>query len=46
MQWFVTEQVEEEDTVEEIIHKLEMIGDNKDGLYTCQGSVLTETDDG
>lgn len=33
LQWFVTEQVEEEATVEEIIHKLEMIGDNKGGLY-------------
>src|SRR3989304_2776641 len=33
LQWFVTEQVEEENTVEEIIHKLEMIGDNKGGLY-------------
>jgi len=33
LQWFVTEQVEEENTVEEILHKLEMIGDNKGGLY-------------
>ena len=33
LQWFVTEQVEEEATVEEILHKLEMIGDNKGGLY-------------
>ena len=33
LQWFVTEQVEEEATVEEIIHKLGMIGDNKGGLY-------------
>ena len=33
LQWFVTEQVEEVSTVEEIIHKLEMIGDNKGGLY-------------
>ena len=33
LQWFVNEQVEEEATVEEIIHKLEMIGDNKGGLY-------------
>ena len=33
LQWFVTEQVEEENTVEVIIHKLGMIGDNKGGLY-------------
>ena len=33
LQWFVTEQVEEEANVEEIIQKLEMIGDNKSGLY-------------
>jgi ferritin len=33
LQWFVTEQVEEEANVEEIINKLEMIGDNKGGLY-------------
>lgn len=33
LQWFVNEQVEEEATVEEIIRKLEMIGDNKGGLY-------------
>jgi ferritin len=46
LQWFVTEQVEEENTVEEIFHKLEMIGDNKGGLYTCQGSAKAETDTG
>jgi len=33
LQWFVTEQVEEISMVEEIIHKLGMIGDNKGGLY-------------
>ena len=33
LQWFVTEQVEEEANVEEIIQKIEMIGDNKGGLY-------------
>lgn len=27
------EKVEEENTFEEIIHRLEMIGDNKGGLY-------------
>jgi len=33
LQWFITEQVEEEATVEEIINKLEMIGDAKSGLF-------------
>ena len=33
LQWFVTEQVEEEANVEEIVHKIEMIGDNKSGLF-------------
>lgn len=33
LQWFVNEQVEEVATVEEIINKLEMVGDNKGGLY-------------
>jgi len=33
LQWFVTEQVEEEANVEEIVQKIEMIGDNKSGLY-------------
>jgi len=33
LQWFVNEQVEEEATVEEIINKLEMIGDAKSGLF-------------
>ena len=33
LQWFVTEQVEEEANVEEIIQKIDMIGDNKSGLY-------------
>jgi len=33
LQWFVNEQVEEEANVEEIINKLEMIGDAKSGLF-------------
>lgn len=33
LQWFLTEQVEEEANVEEIVQKIEMIGDNKSGLY-------------
>lgn len=34
MQWYVTEQVEEEDTVNEIIAKLKLIGDDKNALLT------------
>lgn len=33
LQWFVTEQVEEEDTVRTILHKLRMVGDNSSALY-------------
>lgn len=33
LQWFVTEQVEEEANVEEIIQKIDMIGENKSGLF-------------
>ena len=33
LQWFVTEQVEEVSTVEEIVQKFKMIGDNNAGLY-------------
>jgi ferritin len=32
LRWFVTEQVEEEGTADEIRHKLELIGDNGQGL--------------
>ena len=33
LQWFITEQVEEENNAEEIIRKLEMIGDSSPALY-------------
>lgn len=33
LQWFVTEQVEEEANVSEIVSKMEMIADSKNGLY-------------
>ncbi len=33
LQWFVNEQVEEVATAEDIVNKLEMIGDNKNGLF-------------
>jgi ferritin len=43
LQWFVTEQVEEEANVEEIIQKIEMIGDNKSGLYMLDNELGTRT---
>lgn len=43
LQWFVTEQVEEEANVEEIIHKIEMIGDNKSGLYMLDNELGSRT---
>jgi len=33
LQWYVEEQVEEEDTAEDIVQKLKMIGDNSSGLF-------------
>ena len=33
LQWFVTEQVEEEATVMNIIEKIKLVGDNKNGLF-------------
>ncbi len=39
--WFVTEQVEEEASAQELIDKLEMIGDNQYGLYQLDKEVST-----
>jgi len=33
LKWFVDEQVEEEATATEIVEKLKMVGDNKNGLF-------------
>lgn len=33
LQWYITEQIEEEDNDNDIISKLEMIGDSKDGIF-------------
>jgi ferritin len=33
LQWFVTEQVEEEATAMNILDKIKMVGDNKNGLF-------------
>ncbi|MFW5789693.1 MAG: ferritin [Bacillota bacterium] len=36
LQWFVNEQVEEEDSVNEIVDKLEKVGDKGRGLYMLE----------
>lgn len=46
LQWFVTEQVEEEATVKNIIKKLEMIGDNSSALYLLNDELLKRTLEG
>lgn len=33
LQWFVGEQVEEESSVDDIVQKLKLVGDNKSGLF-------------
>jgi len=33
LQWFITEQVEEEDMVNSLVKKIKMIGDNESALY-------------
>ncbi len=43
LQWYVTEQVEEEATVKEIIDNIKLIGDNGYGLYTIDKELSTRT---
>ncbi|KIO78333.1 ferritin [Pedobacter lusitanus] len=43
LQWFVTEQVEEEATVSQIISKLKMIGDNSSALYLLNSELMQRT---
>lgn len=43
LQWFVTEQVEEEATVSQIISKLKMIGDNSSALYLLNTELAQRT---
>ena len=43
MQWYVTEQVEEEDTVNEIVAKLKLIGDDKNALLTIDKELGART---
>jgi len=39
LQWFVSEQVEEEASAEQIVGKLEMIGDSPQGLFMMDGQL-------
>lgn len=43
LQWFVDEQVEEEDTAQQYIDKFTMIGDNGYGLYEIDKELATRT---
>ena len=43
LQWFVTEQVEEEAAAKTIVDKLKMIGDNPVALYMLDGELGTRT---
>ncbi|HXF61198.1 MAG TPA: ferritin [Caldilineaceae bacterium] len=45
LQWFVTEQVEEEDVVSEIIDKLKLAGDNKSALLLLDRDFRLRTPD-
>ena len=39
LQWFISEQVEEESTASGILEKLKMIGDNPQGLFMMDGNL-------
>lgn len=43
LQWFIDEQVEEEETATEIIQKLRLLGDNGYGLYQLDQELSTRT---
>jgi ferritin len=43
MTWYVTEQIEEEANAEDIITKLNMIGDNTGLLYNLDAELATRT---
>lgn len=40
LQWFVTEQVEEEDMVRKMLHKVKLIGDNTSALFHLNEELL------
>ena len=41
LQWFVTEQVEEEATASEVLEQLKMVGDNSSGLFYLDKELAT-----
>lgn len=41
LQWFVSEQVEEESTASGILEKLKMVGDNPQGLFMMDGNLAS-----
>ncbi len=43
LQWYVSEQVEEEATVKEIIDSIKLVGDNGYGLYTIDKELAQRT---
>ena len=43
LQWFVDEQVEEEEVVDDLLQKLNLIGDFKPGLYLLDRELAAET---
>ena len=43
LQWFIDEQVEEEDNARDIIDKLDMIKDNGFGIYMLDKELATRT---
>lgn len=43
LQWYVTEQIEEEALARTMLDKLELIGDEKSGLYLFDKDILTVT---
>lgn len=43
LQWFITEQVEEEALIQNILRKLEMIGDNSSAMYLLNDELAKRT---
>ena len=46
LKWFLDEQVEEEKTVQDIILKLELVGENRNGLYQVDKFAAKRADEG
>lgn len=41
LQWFISEQVEEEALVSDVLNKIELIGDSKEGLFMLDREMMT-----